>query len=65
MEIENKFENLKEEYLNTINNIKNIPESSINDVSKIIYEQVMKLGNMTLETWLKEKIVNDSTQKKT
>jgi hypothetical protein len=64
-EINKKFESLKQEYIKTLNQIENEPLSSINDISKIIYNNVMNLGNKTLEVWLNEKIKNESDQKKT
>ena len=45
--------------------IKDIPEESINDISKIIYNDIMSLGNKTLETWLNEKTGAEYNQKKT
>jgi hypothetical protein len=64
MEIADKFENLKQEYIDTLNRIKDIPEASINDMSKIIYNDVMNLGNKTLETWLNEKAGAEYNKKK-
>ena len=65
MKISDKFENLKQEYISTLNRIKDIPEKSINDISKIIYNDIMSLGNKTLETWLNEKTGAEYNQKKT
>jgi len=65
MEIANKFEKLKEEYIDTFNKIKEMPLESINDISKIIYKDIMNLGNKTLETWINEKTSEKYSQKKT
>ena len=65
MKISDKFENLKQEYISTLNKIKDIPEESINDISKIIYNDIMNLGNKTLETWLNEKTGAEYNKKKT
>jgi len=63
MEITDKFEQLKQDYMKTLNKIKDLPVSSINDISKIIYNDIMNLGNKTLETWLNEKTGVDSKKK--
>ena len=64
MKIEDKYENLKQEFKKKMDKIQDLPEESINDISKIIYNDFMDMAKKTLETWINDKAGTEYNKKK-
>jgi hypothetical protein len=63
-EVNNKYETLKTNFFNNLEKIDNTPLSSINKISKIIYNDMMNLGNEILQTWINDKTELENQSKK-
>lgn len=63
-EINTKYENLQKEFLNKLEELEGTPLSSINNISKIIYNDMMNLGNQMLQTWIDSKTEAENKSKK-